>query len=102
MTRNEAIDKQNVFIRNARRLAKDTGKIGQLEDALCVQRGYLSRFDKGTKFFSLAHALMICDHFEMTFEDLCDEGLLRKKELEEIDDQIVRLMKRKRELEEEE
>ena len=100
MTAEQALKKQRMVVRNIQYLTKKQGKkIGDLEDYCLVTRGYFSRLGNGSqRRLSLVLAILAAEFLECSIDELMSIDLAKEVELEEIEDKIAKLQKRKDEL----
>lgn len=100
MTKEQAMEKQRMAVRNIRWMIKKQGKeLGELEDYCGVSSGYISRCVEGSnRRMSLVLALMAADFLETTLDELLSIDLAKQVEIEDIDARIAELQKRRDEL----
>ena len=99
MTHEEVIRKKAAFARNVKHYSKEIGGVGRLENRIGVSPGFISRVSNDKQDLRLSAVLMICDILGKTLEELCDEDATKREEVKAIDDEIERLVARRRELE---
>ena len=99
MTHEEAMRKQEILCKNLKYYSKEIGGIGELEKRIGVSAGYFSRVGGHKRGISLAHIIMALGVLGKSFDELCDEDAAKKAEMKAIDDEIERLVAKRRELE---
>ncbi len=99
MTHEEAMRKQETLCKNLKYYSKEIGGIGELEKRVGVTVGYFSRVKSRKRGISLAHVIMALGVLGKSFDELCDEESAKRAELKTINDEIERLVARRKELE---
>ena len=82
------------FIRNVRFITK--GHVGDFEKACKVSRGYLARAEQGQiKHMSVSIAMRMAEHLGYTVEELSQGGVIKQRQLADIDAKIADLKKQR-------
>ena len=103
MTNEEAMAKQWLVIRNIfYLLKKQKKKIGDMENSVGVTKGYFSRCGYGSKSpISFPTMLVAADYVNMSLQELSSRDIEKENELEDLEEQISKLERKRAELLEE-